>query len=96
MRTFVYSLSNFQIYSIILTVITMLYIALSKVIYLITGSFYLSPVSTVLPLLQPSLTPLPATNPFSVSMSPVPYLFFFLSNVIQSWNYMCFMNSDHS
>ena len=75
MRTFkIYSLSNFQIYSIILTVITMLYIALSKVIYLITGSFYLSPVSTVLPLLQPSLTPLPATNPFSVSMSPVFHL----------------------
>ena len=42
MRTFnVYSLNDFQIYSIVLTIVTMLYITSPELIYLITGSLYL-------------------------------------------------------
>ena len=43
----IYSLSNFQIYNtVLLTIVTMLYITSSECIYLITGSLYLLTIFT--------------------------------------------------
>ena len=76
MRIFkIYSLSNFQICNtVLLTIVTMLYIIFPWFIYFITGNLYL--LTTSIHFAHP--LPLATTNLFSASMSLVFCLFFFL------------------
>ena len=66
-KDFKMSLSNFQIYNIVLLIIvTMLYITYPQLIYFITGKLYL--LTNFTHFLHPSLLPLVTTSLFSVSM----------------------------